>query len=139
MRCHTEIPVKMGRKFQASAQGNMILTRSMDAKVISLCNFDKDSSYGDYFKILAWHINTKKELTKIHIVSNDLNLGINAYYEEVKDNFEKLESVTFVDGQKHLQLVYMEKKPRSKEEKYKYELDIIEKRKKCKHKEKEYQ
>ena len=134
MRCQTEIPVKMGRKFQASTEGNMMLTRSMDAKVISLCNFDRNSSYGDYFKILAWH----RELTETHAVSEDLNLGINAYYAREKAYFDKLESVTFVNGQKHLELVYMEKKQRSKEEKYAYELDIIEKRKKCKHKEKQY-
>jgi hypothetical protein len=36
----------MGRKFFPSENGNMVLTRSKDKKIISLTNFDKDDLDG---------------------------------------------------------------------------------------------
>lgn len=46
--------VKMGRKYFPAKNGNMMLTRSKDKKVISLVNFDRDNEMGEYFKVLAW-------------------------------------------------------------------------------------
>ena len=46
--------VRMGRKFFPSKDGNMVLTRSKDKKIISLTNFDRYDEDGNYFKIRAW-------------------------------------------------------------------------------------
>jgi hypothetical protein len=46
--------MKMGRKFIPAGNGNMVLTRSKDKKIISVTNFDKDALDADYFKTLAW-------------------------------------------------------------------------------------
>jgi hypothetical protein len=50
----------MGRKFFSSENGNMVLTRSKDKKIISLTNFDPYDDHGKYFKIAAWTIKLKK-------------------------------------------------------------------------------
>ena len=46
--------MNMGKKFLPAGNGNMVLTRSKDKKIVSVTNFDRDASDGDYFKTLAW-------------------------------------------------------------------------------------
>jgi hypothetical protein len=46
--------IEMGRKFFPSQNGNMVLTRSKDKKVISLTNFDRNDQEGEHFKLKAW-------------------------------------------------------------------------------------
>ena len=76
----------MGRKFFPSENGNMVLTRSKDKKVVSLTNFDPNDNCGEYFKTLAWTNKLKKFETADNFES--LNNGMNAYYTRVKDSFD---------------------------------------------------
>jgi hypothetical protein len=46
----------MGRKFFPSKNGNMVLTRSKDKKIISLTNFEKFHPNEEFFKIKAWTV-----------------------------------------------------------------------------------
>lgn len=54
----------MGRKFFPSENGNMVLTRSKDKKIISLTNFNEWDDNGQYFKISAWTIKLKKFMSE---------------------------------------------------------------------------
>jgi len=56
MQRKSQNTIQMGRKFFPSENGNMVLTRSKDKKIISLTNFDKDDLDGQYFKICTWNI-----------------------------------------------------------------------------------
>ena len=103
--------VKMGRKFFPSLNGNMMLTRSKDKKVVSLTNFDRESTNGDYFKTLAWTIKLKVFETADEFEL--LNSGMNQYFNTIKDTFDELIEVSFVGNSKFVQLVYMEAKPRT--------------------------
>ena len=91
-----EVEAKMGGCFNKSSNGTMVLTRSYDKKLISLCNFDpfttKENELHQVFKIKAWHV---KKL-RPYDLPPALNRKINDYYEENKESFFKLESVTFV-------------------------------------------
>lgn len=49
-----ETDVRMGRKFMKPKGGNMCLTRSKDRRLISITNFEKDNSKGEYFRVYAW-------------------------------------------------------------------------------------
>ena len=78
MQRNNQVEVKMGRKFFQSKNGNMVMTRSKDKKIISLTNFDQFSEDGQYFKTLAW-------TNKLRIFSTAdnfemLNNGMNEYY-----------------------------------------------------------
>ena len=101
----------MGRKFFPSLNGNMVLTRSKDKKVVSLTNFDRESTNGDYFKTLAWTIKLKVFETADEFEL--LNSGMNQYFNTIKDTFDELIEVSFVGNSKFVQLVYMEAKPRT--------------------------
>jgi hypothetical protein len=76
----------MGRKFFPSENGNMVLTRSKDKKVLSLTNFDESDENGEYFRTVAWTNKLKKFETADEFQM--LNIGMNAYYSKVKDSFE---------------------------------------------------
>mgnify|MGYP001122590251 CR=1 FL=1 len=71
--------VKMGRKYFPAKNGNMMLTRSKDKKVISLVNFDRDNEKGEYFKVLAWTNKLKMFSPNDHY--EILNSGLNMYFE----------------------------------------------------------
>jgi len=86
MQRSIQVDVKMGRKFFPSDNGNMVLTRSKDKKVISLTNFDESDDNGEYFRTLAWTNKLKKFETADEFQS--LNIGMNAYYSKVKDSFD---------------------------------------------------
>lgn len=88
----------MGRKFFTSENGNMVLTRSKDKKVVSLTNFDKNDENGEFFRILAWTNKLKKFETADEFQS--LNLGLNQYYQRNKDTFDQLVEVSFVGNSK---------------------------------------
>ena len=88
----------MGRKFFTSGNGNMVLTRSKDKKVVSVTNFICDSPTGEYFKTLAW---TNK--LKVFETSDEfelLNNGMNQYYNQYKDTFVELVEVSFCGNSK---------------------------------------
>jgi hypothetical protein len=69
----------MGRKYFPAKNGNMMLTRSKDKKVISLVNFDRDNEMGEYFKVLAWTNKLKMFSPNDHY--EILNSGLNMYFE----------------------------------------------------------
>ena len=98
--------VKMGRKYIPSKNGNMVLTRSKDKKVISLVSFDRDNEWGEYFKVLAWTNKLKMFSPNDHY--EILNSGLNAYFEQVRETFEELIEVSFVGNSKFVQLIYLE-------------------------------
>lgn len=62
----------MGRSFFKSGNGNMVLTRSRDKRVVSLVNFNRQDPKGEYFKIMAWTIKLK-----LWDVNPKLNKGLN--------------------------------------------------------------
>lgn len=86
-----EVSVKMGRKFFPSKNGNMMLTRSRDKKLISLVSFDRDNMYNDHFKVLAWTTKLRP-----HPVSQELNDGLNSYFAGCSNTFDSLEEIMFV-------------------------------------------
>ena len=124
MQRSIQVDVKMGRKFFSSENGNMVLTRSKDKKVISLTNFDENDDNGEYFRTLAWTNKLKKYETADEFQS--LNIGMNAYYSKVKDSFDQLVEVSFVGNSKFVQLIYIEAKARSLVEQQLYEQQIQE-------------
>ena len=119
MQRSNQIDIKMGRKFFPSENGNMVLTRSKDKKVVSLTNFDENDDNGENFRTLAWTNKLKKFETADEFQS--LNNGMNAYYSKVKDSFDQLVEVSFVGNSKFVQLVYIEAKSRSLVEQQLYE------------------
>jgi hypothetical protein len=98
MQRNNQVDVKMGRKFFSSENGNMVLTRSKDKKVVSLTNFDPQDENGEYFKTLAWTNKLKKFETPDEFAS--LNNGMSSYYNQVKDSFHELVEVSFVGNSK---------------------------------------
>jgi hypothetical protein len=119
MQRSNQVDVRMGRKFFPSKNGNMMLTRSKDKKIISLTNFDESNPEGEYFKTLAW---TNK--LKIFSTADNfelLNIGMNNYYSENQSNFDEMVEVSFVGNSKFVQLIYVEAKERSLAEQQKYE------------------
>ena len=70
-----QVPCLMGRKFHSSSNGNMVLHRSKDKKVVSITNFDQFSPSGEYFKTLAWTNKLKRFETPDNFES--LNNGMN--------------------------------------------------------------
>lgn len=119
--------VKMGRKFFPSNDGNMVLTRSKDKKIISLTNFDRYDEDGNYFKIRAW-------TTKLGKVAPDDNYRtlehcMNMYFEKNRSTFDELIEVSFVGGNladegrrdKYVQLMYLETRKRELPEQQEYE------------------
>ena len=54
-----QIETKMGRTFFKSENGNMVLTRSRDKRVVSLVNFNRHDPNGEYFKLMAWALKLK--------------------------------------------------------------------------------
>ena len=88
--------VKMGRKFFPSKDGNMVLTRSKDKKIISLTNFDRYDEDGNYFKIRAW----TTKLGKVAPEDNYRTLEhcMNMYFEKNRSTFDELIEVSFVGG-----------------------------------------
>ena len=79
MQRSNQCNVKMGRKYFPAKNGNMMLTRSKDKKVISLVNFDRDNEKGEYFKVLAWTNKLKMFSPNDHY--EILNSGLNMYFE----------------------------------------------------------
>jgi hypothetical protein len=65
----------MGRLFTPSRQGNMVLQKSKDKKIVSVTNFNRGSETEEYFKTLAWTNKLKKFETPDEF--NALNLGMN--------------------------------------------------------------
>jgi hypothetical protein len=49
-----DISLGVGRKFIKSDHGNMMLTRSTDQSIISLCNFDQFNPDFNFFSVKAW-------------------------------------------------------------------------------------
>lgn len=122
MQRSNQVDVKMGRKFHISENGNMVLTRSKDKKVVSLTNFDPHNENGEYFRTLAWTNKLKKFETADEFEL--LNTGMSFYYNEVKDTFDELVEVSFVGNSKFVQLIYIEAKPRSLVEQQLFEQQI---------------
>lgn len=52
---------------------------------------------------------------------------MNAYFHEVQDSFDSLEEVSFTGNSKYIQLIYIESKERSLEDKQAYEKEIEKK------------
>lgn len=73
---YSEVDLNMGRKFFPSQNGNMVLTRSKDKKIVSLTNFDKNDKNGQYFKVMAW-TNKLKRFPKKGKDFSILESGIN--------------------------------------------------------------
>ena len=82
----------------------MTLTRSKDKSAISILNFDRHNYQGDYFKFLAWTVKLKPIL-----ISDELNEGLNKYYQNNAKFFHKLVEVGFVGRQKYVMMTYIEK------------------------------
>lgn len=106
-----ECPLKMGRNFIPSQNGNMVMVRSRDKSKITIVNFDKDHPQGLHFKMLAF-------TTKLKAVPlNDaLNVGMSKYYTSVKDRFDVLVEVSLVGRSKYAQMVYIESVSRDLQE-----------------------
>lgn len=68
----------MGRKYIPVENGNMVLTRSKDKKIISVTNFDKMATDRKYFKVLAWSIKLNPFQTTDEF--ENLNRGMSDYY-----------------------------------------------------------
>lgn len=71
-RC-LEVDCKMGGYFNPTNHGCMELTRSLDKKLISLCNFDPTNPSKKYFNVKAWNVKKLKPF-EIH---HKLNKGLN--------------------------------------------------------------
>ena len=54
-----ECPLKMGRNYTPSRNGNMMMVRSRDKSKITIVNFDRKHPDGKYFKILAFSTKLK--------------------------------------------------------------------------------
>lgn len=114
-----QVPCEMGRKFYPSRNGNMVLQRSKDKKVVSITNFDATSPTEEYFKTLAWTNKLKKFETPDEFTA--LNIGMNNYYHLVRKQFDELVEVSFVGNSKFVQLIYIEAQARSLIEQQLYE------------------
>jgi hypothetical protein len=84
----------MGRKFSAAGNGNMVLTRSKDKKIVSVTNFDQDASDRLYFKTMAWTSKLKPFLAGDEL--RHLDQGMSDYFHKIKDAFVELIEVSFV-------------------------------------------
>lgn len=115
----------MGRKFFPSKNGNMVLTRSKDKKIISLTNFEKFHPNEEFFKIKAWTVKLSRFKSQDNFVS--LQHGMNQYYARNKGSFDELIEVSFVGGGKFVQLIYMESVERDLVQQQQYELLMQEK------------
>ena len=115
-----EVNIKMGRYYIPSKDGNMTLTRSYDKKWISLTKFDPRDM--NHFKVKAWCT----QLEGDHEFA-ELNQGLDKYFEAHKKSFNSLVSVTFTGRRKLVELVYLEEKKRTDQEKEDYEKNIEEK------------
>ena len=60
----------------------MQLTRSRDKRRISLVNFDRENTKGDYFKFMSWSTKLKPD-----DIRDSLNKGLSDYYKSVKSTF----------------------------------------------------
>jgi hypothetical protein len=100
----------MGRKFFKSENGNMVLTRSKDKKILSLTNFDKYDENEEFFKIQAWTIKLKPYCTPD--LFQRLHSSINSYYSRNMNDFDELVELSFVGLGKFVQLIYIESKQR---------------------------
>ena len=107
----SEIDIKMGRKYQKPKNGNMMLTRSKDKKLISLVNFDLSDKNDKIFKVLAWSVKLVK-----YDLSDKLNDGINAYFKDLKHTIDKLVEVSFVGNNHFLMIVFFEQGKRPEQE-----------------------
>ena len=109
----------MGRRFFPSSGGNMTLTRSRDKTRIALVNFERHNVFGDFFKVMAWTI----KLTKVE-VRQELNEGMNQYYNSVKNSFDELVEVAFVGRCDYVMMIYVEKTRRGLQEQQDFEKEI---------------
>ena len=124
MQRSNQVEVLMGRKFFTPGNGNMVLQRSKDKKVVSLTNFDPCDENNQFFKTLAW--TNKLKVFETGDMFEQLNYGMSAYYNKVKDSFYELVEVSFVGNSKFVQLIYIEAKQRPLAEQQQYELSIQE-------------
>ena len=106
-----EVELAMGRNFIPSHKGNMTLTRSMDKKLVSLVNFDRDDNFGQYFKVLAFTVKLEK-----YELNDKLDDGLNNYYTKIKNYFDELVEARFIGQCQYLMLTYFEKKDRGQNE-----------------------
>jgi hypothetical protein len=102
--------VNMGRKFFKSENGNMVLTRSKDKKILSLTNFDRYDENEQFFKIQAWTIKLKPYTTPDSF--DKLHASLNRYFSLNMNNFDELVELSFIGQGKFVQLVYIETKTR---------------------------
>jgi len=93
-----EVDAKMGGYFNSTHHGCMELTRSLDKKLISLCNFDSTNYRGHFFNVKAWYV---KKL-KPYDVHQKLNRSLNKYYQENIVSFDHLESINFIGRNKYI-------------------------------------
>ena len=111
MKRLNEIEIKMGRKFSGVKDGNMVLTRSKDKKLVSLANIDLDHPNGKIFKILAWTIKLVK-----HELSDKLEIGVNQYFNTIKSKVDKFIEVSFVGNNNFIQISFFEQELRSEKD-----------------------
>jgi len=90
----------------------MKLTRSTDKKVFSLTRFDPNDSNGEYFHIKAWYSRLRP-----FQISDKLNIGMNKFFDSIKENFSELVSVKFVGNCNYVLLTYIETALTSSEKK----------------------
>lgn len=107
MRRILQSPLRMGRRFMKPANGNMTLTRSRDKKLVSIVNFDREDQTGQVFKIMAFTIRLQR-----YELDDNLNQGLNNYYQRVKDTFCELIEITFIGKCQYMMLSYWERKER---------------------------
>ena len=108
----SEVDLNMGRTFMPSKNGNMVLTRSKDKKIVSLTNFNRDHKGGKYFKVLSW-TNKLKKFPGSNKDFSILENGLNEYFSAVKETFNEFVELSFVGNSKYIQLIYFEAKKRS--------------------------
>ena len=111
-----------GRKFFKSEDGNMVLSRSKDKKLVSLTNFDRNDDRKQYFKLQAWTIKLKPYTTPDNF--ERLHQSLNTYFDENQKSFDTLVELAFVGSGKFVQLIYIESKKRPLAEQQDYELQI---------------
>ena len=130
-----ECPLKMGRNYTPSRNGNMMMVRSRDKSKITIVNFDRKHPDGKYFKILAFSTKLKpiplqEDITKDLDPQNKSNqiIGLNQYFQSVKEKkgveFDELIEISVVGQSKYVQMVYMESVQRELEEQQDYEKEI---------------
>ena len=92
-----ECPLKMGRKFTPTRNGNMKMVRSNDKSKITIVNFDKNHPEGLHFKLLAF---TNK--LKAYRLDDIINTGMNQYYISVKEKFDDLVEISLIGKSKYV-------------------------------------